>query len=39
MKSGGWFESTGVRYCPSIEDTKSHGIIQSGTTLKIGGSQ
>nr|DAK49235.1 MAG TPA: protein of unknown function (DUF4949) [Caudoviricetes sp.] len=24
--------------CPSIEDIKSHGIIQSGTTLKIGGS-
>nr|DAD97476.1 MAG TPA: hypothetical protein [Siphoviridae sp. ctQGT6] len=24
--------------CPSIEDTKSHGITQSGTTLKIGGS-
>nr|DAN38358.1 MAG TPA: hypothetical protein [Caudoviricetes sp.]DAT56092.1 MAG TPA: hypothetical protein [Caudoviricetes sp.] len=25
-------------YCPSIDDKKSHGIIQSGTTLKIGGS-
>nr|DAR83617.1 MAG TPA: protein of unknown function (DUF4949) [Caudoviricetes sp.]DAX55036.1 MAG TPA: protein of unknown function (DUF4949) [Caudoviricetes sp.] len=25
-------------YCPSIDDIKSHGIIQSGTTLKIGGS-
>nr|DAR76965.1 MAG TPA: hypothetical protein [Caudoviricetes sp.] len=25
-------------YCPSIEDYKSYGIIQSGTTLKIGGS-
>nr|DAN35319.1 MAG TPA: hypothetical protein [Caudoviricetes sp.] len=24
--------------CPSIDDKKSHGIIQSGTTLKIGGS-
>ena len=28
-----------VLYCPSIEDIKSHGITQSGTTLKIGGSQ
>nr|DAF18835.1 MAG TPA: protein of unknown function (DUF4949) [Caudoviricetes sp.] len=26
-------------FCPSIDDIKSHGIIQSGTTLKIGGSQ
>nr|DAX72761.1 MAG TPA: hypothetical protein [Caudoviricetes sp.] len=25
-------------YCPSIDDKKSHGITQSGTTLKIGGS-
>nr|DAP38987.1 MAG TPA: tRNA uridine 5-carboxymethylaminomethyl modification enzyme [Caudoviricetes sp.]DAX98754.1 MAG TPA: tRNA uridine 5-carboxymethylaminomethyl modification enzyme [Caudoviricetes sp.] len=39
MKSGGWFESTGARYCPSIEDTKKLWKIQSGTTLKIGGSQ
>nr|DAU10568.1 MAG TPA: protein of unknown function (DUF4949) [Caudoviricetes sp.] len=26
-------------FCPSIDDIKSHGIMQSGTTLKIGGSQ
>lgn len=28
-----------IFYCPSIEDVKSYGNIQSGTTLKIGGSQ
>lgn len=30
LKSGGWFESIGARYCPSIDDTKSYGKYSRG---------